>query len=578
MPSVKNPSVRPSSVVQWLGIPGVVLLAAVVCDLLIVLTTGSSVGRGVLLLPGSLALAACALWSRSAPLAAAVTAVVLLGASTVLLNDAEVRAFPTLLRNITFGETVAGFILVTQCARLVRPLFAVGAIGGLVSVALFATEYRPPNLNWQGFDHIISLAAGSVLLLAAVITGIRLRAPDAPRPAQGFGAELLRDQWPLIGIFSVLLFVELTSVFDGSLLGLVVVLTSVVSATAAVLASRYAERGAMGVGVAMFGAVVITVVTDDSAYSAAAGIPPTQVLAGMAVVVALVRKVSAYRALAYIAALSALVAYCAAATTPRSLEPLAVSASLLLGISVAFGLFLRSRDSERRKTVESAVTDAQTAERMALARELHDVVAHHVTGIVVQAQAAQMVSGTDPSAAVDALGRIETAGTEALGAMRRLVGSMRGEPPAGTTTISEQATTDLTADLRRLVETASLGVPTEVTVDLPDAIPQEVARSTLRIVQESLTNVGKHAPGATVARVAVSPIGDELHVRIHNDDPAPGPGGRAAPGGSGGYGLVGMRERVELLDGRLSAGPHADGGWLVEAWLPCETVKPEGEQ
>jgi len=575
-------SARVAGVVQRLGIPGVVLLAAVLCDLLIVLAIPDGIiGRTLLLLAASFAMAACAMWWRAVPVPASIAAALVLGASTVLLKDASVTMFPSLLRNITFGETVAGFVLVMQCARLARPLRAAGAITVLILAALVAVTYRSSNWYWSGTSVFGTAAAGLLLLVAGIAAGLRLRKPEVPAPAQGFASPLLRDQWPLIGAFSLLLFIEMTTVFGQEPAGWGVLFFSIVAALAAVLASSNAERWATAVGMALLGTVTITVLTGTDQYGGAGAIPPAQVLAGMTSVVALVRALPAARAVPYILAMSTIVAFSAVGASRGTVKSLAVSAVLLLGISVAFGLFLRTRDSERHKTMKSAVTDAQTAERMALARELHDVVAHHVTGIVVQAQAAKLVSDKDPAVALRALDRIEDAGLEALGSMRRLVRSMRGEPPAGTTAISEQATTDLAADLRRLVESASLRVPTEVTVELPDALPQDVARSTLRIVQESLTNVGKHATEATLARVVVGPIGDELHVRIRDDGakPVTGDGALGAGvGGSGGYGLVGMRERVELLEGRLSAGPHADGGWLVEAWLPCGAAKPEGEQ
>jgi len=173
----------------------------------------------------------------------------------------------------------------------------------------------------------------------------------------------------------------------------------------------------------------------------------------------------------------------------------------------------------------------------------------------------------NPQIAVDAMARIEDAGVEALAAMRRLVRSMRGDAPAGSSEFSEQATTDLAADLHRLVEAQSHGVPTTMRLDLPPDLPHEVGRSALRLVQESLTNVGKHAAGATQAFVLAEVSGGELHLRVTDD-------GREREhrpaGGSGGYGLVGMRERVALLHGRLSAGRHPEGGWRVEAWLPLE--------
>jgi signal transduction histidine kinase len=106
-------------------------------------------------------------------------------------------------------------------------------------------------------------------------------------------------------------------------------------------------------------------------------------------------------------------------------------------------------------------------------------------------------------------------------------------------------------------------------LSLPDRVPYEVGRSVLRLVQESLTNVSKHAVDAGTVRVGVSSDRSELHVWVHDD----GTARRGAPvGGSGGYGLVGMRERVELLGGLFSAGPATGGGWLVEVAIPLRST------
>jgi signal transduction histidine kinase len=219
------------------------------------------------------------------------------------------------------------------------------------------------------------------------------------------------------------------------------------------------------------------------------------------------------------------------------------------------------------------VTTAQQGERMALARELHDVVAHHVTGIVVQAQAALMVAERNPDVALPALERIERSGTAALTAMRTLVGSLREGTAAwvaGSADATGEATTDLVADLRGVVEDFT-GPPVDVDLDLPDELPHEMGRSVLRLVQESLTNVGKHAPDASTVHLRVATNDDTLHIRVSDD-------GRKRPanpaGGSGGYGLVGMRERVELLGGKFEAGPSGYVGWNVEAWLPLRKGKP----
>jgi signal transduction histidine kinase len=148
--------------------------------------------------------------------------------------------------------------------------------------------------------------------------------------------------------------------------------------------------------------------------------------------------------------------------------------------------------------------------------------------------------------------------------MRFLVASMRGAKPAGTSEATEQATTNLVADLNAVVENFS-GPAVRLNLNVPEVVPQEVGRSVLRLVQESLTNVGKHALGARSVLVEVMTSSKELHVRVADD----GTGRRTDPvGGSGGYGLVGMRERVELLGGRFAAGPAEPVGWQVDAWLP----------
>lgn len=235
--------------------------------------------------------------------------------------------------------------------------------------------------------------------------------------------------------------------------------------------------------------------------------------------------------------------------------------SLVLGfLAVGTGLYFRARDTESGRLIAAAVTDAQKEERIALARELHDVVAHHVTGMLVQAQAALEVSDDDPRAAHRLLPGIVRSGTEALGAMRRLVGTLRqGE--------TDVATTDLAADVISTVErTRELGFDTRLRIDLPDIVPPELGRSVLRLVQESLTNVHKHAVAPTVIDVEISRTpANALRVIVADD-------GQPHELNQGGYGLVGMRERVDLLGGLFSAGPR-ETGWQVLAELPLEGTK-----
>lgn len=239
-----------------------------------------------------------------------------------------------------------------------------------------------------------------------------------------------------------------------------------------------------------------------------------------------------------------------------------IAGGVLLILSVGTGLYFRARDRERGSAVEAEVLAAQHAERMALARELHDIVAHYVTGIVVHAQAAQAVVAVNPGAAREVLPIITDSGNEALAAMRRLVGTLRGSELAGAPA-SALSTSDIAADVREVAEQS--GQPVHLEFDLPDQVPPDLGRSVLRLVQESLTNARKHAEQLSRVDVSVSTREGVVHVLVVDD----GRGTRQTPvGGSGGYGLVGMRERVELLGGTFDAGKRPGGGWEVRAELP----------
>lgn len=228
-------------------------------------------------------------------------------------------------------------------------------------------------------------------------------------------------------------------------------------------------------------------------------------------------------------------------------------AVLMFVVAVGTGLYFRARDNERTSALAASVAAAQNSERLALARELHDVVAHYVTAIVVHAQAGQLNRET----AEQVLPVIETSGYEALTAMRRLVGTMRDGSASG-----PAASSSLEDDVRALA--AESGLPVRLSFDLQDAVPQELARSVLRLVQESLTNTVKHASGVSSVDVALSSLDGVLFLTVTDDGVASG----VPVGGSGGYGLVGMRERAELLGGRFSAGRREPTGWTVRVELP----------
>ncbi|WP_405487707.1 sensor histidine kinase [Streptomyces sp. NBC_00096] len=281
------------------------------------------------------------------------------------------------------------------------------------------------------------------------------------------------------------------------------------------------------------------------------------------------------------AALLVLLARCARYTDPRRVVPLglllwaaaaaaplrmpsdaaaetaAFALTLAAAAAAGFGGYLRILDERRAR----AVAAVREHERHELARDLHDFVAHHVTGIVVQAQAAQAIREHAPERLDPLLRSIERAGGETLDSMRRLVRVLR-EQDSGP--VRPQ---DLLAELGLL----AAGRPGAV-LELADPVRRvrlapEVETSVHRLVQEALTNVTRHAPGARSTRVRLTTDGVHLTVEVTNS-PGAARRGHAPPGGRGGLGLIGLRERALAVDGRLTAGPLPDGGWRVTGVFP----------
>ena len=220
----------------------------------------------------------------------------------------------------------------------------------------------------------------------------------------------------------------------------------------------------------------------------------------------------------------------------------------------------RARVLERDRDVNVRVAAAE--ERVRLARELHDVVGHSVSVMVVQAGAERLALGQERPATREALLAIERTGREALAEMSRLLGILRkdGERAA-------LAPRPSLADVETLVATVrDAGVPVELQVEGdPASLPPGIDVSAYRIVQEALTNVAKHA-GPARASVRVRYGGRAVEVQVSDD-------GRGPENGLGlGYGLAGMRERVELHGGTFEAGRRNGGGFTVTARLPLETV------
>ena len=239
------------------------------------------------------------------------------------------------------------------------------------------------------------------------------------------------------------------------------------------------------------------------------------------------------------------------------------AAAWLLGASRRrlYGDAARLRDLADRLRAEQRVSAerAVTAERARIARDLHDLVAHHVSAIALQARAAEVVLPEDPrtaGAGVAAIGRAaDTALEEMRGLVRLLADAPRAGAPGGVPEPSLSRLDRLTADAE------AAGCPVALTVIGPVAeLPPAVQVSAYRVVQEALTNVRKHA-GAVPVEAELHCGGGELRVRVSN----PAPLGSASPPPSGpGLGLIGMRERAALFDGALRAGPEGDG-WAIEA-------------
>ena len=237
-----------------------------------------------------------------------------------------------------------------------------------------------------------------------------------------------------------------------------------------------------------------------------------------------------------------------------------VIAALALGESQRErGEAVAERDESRRAMAESLQQQAEMTERARIARELHDVVAHHVTAIAVQAETARLTTEGMPEEGKVQLEAIGDTARDALGEMRRVLGVLRSDEG----TEADREPQPGLARLDELVDTArATGTNVRVTQSgTPVQLPQGVDLCAYRILQEALTNARRHAPGATVD-VEIAFSDDTLRLRVRDD----GPG--AAAGQVDGHGLLGMRERAIMVGGTLTVGPAEQGGFEVAAELP----------
>lgn len=230
---------------------------------------------------------------------------------------------------------------------------------------------------------------------------------------------------------------------------------------------------------------------------------------------------------------------------------------VVLTFPAVLGIAVRAQAGMRRAAVE----EARLREREDLARELHDSVAHHVAVIAVQAQAGRAVAPTRPEKAVEVLAVIEEEASRTLEEMRAIVGSLRDDAAA-------MAPAPGVADLAGL-EGQAPGAPrveVSVTGDAA-ALSAPVDTAVFRVAREAVTNALRHARDATLVRVRVDVGPSQVRLTVDDDG---GPAG-ARPDNGQGFGLVGMRERVAILGGTVTAGPGEGGGWTVAASLPRVT-------
>ncbi|HEU4355307.1 MAG TPA: sensor histidine kinase [Actinomycetota bacterium] len=236
----------------------------------------------------------------------------------------------------------------------------------------------------------------------------------------------------------------------------------------------------------------------------------------------------------------------------------ALGVIVIAGIPITFGRIVYNRRARIVHDRELAAREAVSVERARIARELHDVVAHHMSVMVVQAGAARAVVGTDAAATTEALRQIEASGRAGLTEMRRLLEILKSGEPDGAR--APQPGLERLDDL--LEGMRATGLPVEAVVEgTPQPLSPGVDLSAYRIVQEALTNTLKHA-GEAHARVLLRYGPDALEIEVADD------GRGAVDTDGGGQGLIGMRERVQLFGGTLNSGPRPGGGFLVRARLP----------
>jgi signal transduction histidine kinase len=239
-------------------------------------------------------------------------------------------------------------------------------------------------------------------------------------------------------------------------------------------------------------------------------------------------------------------------------------ASAFAGIAQRARAEASSHDAARQAAAGDLLEHVARGERAAIARELHDVVAHHISMIAVQAETARVSTPGMPAAGAQRLSAIGDTARAALTEMRRLLGVLREDAGADSPELQPQPGLEQLNELLDAVRDASVSGARLILSGAPVSLDPGVELAAYRIVQEALTNARRHAPGAGVD-VELHYGERALSLRIRDTGPGP-----SAPAPPGGHGLAGMRERAAAVGGELLTGPAAGGGFLVEATLPID--------
>ncbi len=378
----------------------------------------------------------------------------------------------------------------------------------------------------------------------------------------------LRDARPLtdVGVPALLAVLTLAQLISDEPDGNVALVT--VCALAAVLPLGARRRAPLAVtAVVCVGVIGQTAATADLAPATFASFVATMIcvytltrLGSPAVIVA---------GLLLVGVAVAVTAVLQARTVP--MEPFEVVYPLVyFGLAGGLGALVRQRSLrltavegraaalEQELAREAELATAQ--ERTRIARELHDVVAHGLSLMVVQAEAAEELLAHSPEAAVQPMRRVQDTGRQALGEMRRLLGVLRATDPGPESTAPQPSLTRIPELVR---DAADAGLVVDVVVDgTPRELPLGLELTAYRILQEALTNTRRHA-GASRALVRLTYAPEALCLEVTDD-------GRRPPGTRTGHGLIGMRERASLYGGTLDTGPAPDGGFRVAALLPLQ--------